>query len=172
MTITLLAAETLTRTSTAEAVSFWILGALALVGAGIVVPQITGPDEPLAGSDRAELAESAADAGAGPGEGAAVVPDGEASDRADGPALPDDLVVTAQRLLDDPSTLATAPAGCGAALVAASQGQVRAAGVLRGPPDEGVLVVLGSGDDLVAWWLPSCTSGPDEALGASPLASP
>ena len=37
MTITLLAAETLTRTSTAEAVSFWILGAVALVGAiGVV----------------------------------------------------------------------------------------------------------------------------------------
>jgi NADH-quinone oxidoreductase subunit J len=37
MTITLLAAETLTRTSTAEAVSFWILGAIALVGAVGVV---------------------------------------------------------------------------------------------------------------------------------------
>jgi len=37
MTITLLAAETLTRTSTAEAVAFWILGAVALVGAiGVV----------------------------------------------------------------------------------------------------------------------------------------
>ncbi|HEY5148410.1 MAG TPA: NADH-quinone oxidoreductase subunit J [Mycobacterium sp.] len=37
MTMTLLAAETLTRTSTPEAVAFWILGALALVGAiGVV----------------------------------------------------------------------------------------------------------------------------------------
>ena len=37
MTMTLLAAETLTRTSTAEAVAFWILGAVALVGAiGVV----------------------------------------------------------------------------------------------------------------------------------------
>jgi len=37
MTMTLLAAETLTRTSTTEAVAFWILGALALVGAiGVV----------------------------------------------------------------------------------------------------------------------------------------
>jgi NADH-quinone oxidoreductase subunit J len=36
-TVTLLAAETLTRTSTAEAVSFWILGAIALAGAiGVV----------------------------------------------------------------------------------------------------------------------------------------
>ena len=35
--VTLLAAETLTRTSTAEAVSFWILGAIALAGAiGVV----------------------------------------------------------------------------------------------------------------------------------------
>jgi NADH-quinone oxidoreductase subunit J len=35
--ITVLAAETLTRTSTAEAVAFWILGALAIVGAiGVV----------------------------------------------------------------------------------------------------------------------------------------
>ncbi len=37
MTITLLAAETLTRTSTSEAVAFWILGALAVVGAVGVV---------------------------------------------------------------------------------------------------------------------------------------
>ena len=37
MTITLLAAETLTRTSTPEAVVFWILGALAVVGAVGVV---------------------------------------------------------------------------------------------------------------------------------------
>jgi len=38
MTITLLAAETLTRTSTAEAVAFWILGAIAVAGAiGVVV---------------------------------------------------------------------------------------------------------------------------------------
>jgi len=37
MTITLLAAETLTRTSTPEAVAFWILGALAVVGAVGVV---------------------------------------------------------------------------------------------------------------------------------------
>ena len=37
MTITLLAAETLTRTSTPEAVAFWILGAIAIVGAiGVV----------------------------------------------------------------------------------------------------------------------------------------
>ena len=37
MTITLLAAETLTRTSTPEAVVFWILGAIAIVGAiGVV----------------------------------------------------------------------------------------------------------------------------------------
>jgi NADH-quinone oxidoreductase subunit J len=37
MTITLLAAETLTRTSTAEAVAFWILGAIAVAGAVGVV---------------------------------------------------------------------------------------------------------------------------------------
>ena len=37
MTITVLAAETLTRTSTPEAVAFWILGALAVVGAVGVV---------------------------------------------------------------------------------------------------------------------------------------
>ncbi len=37
MTITLLAAETLTRTSTSEAVAFWILGAIAVVGAVGVV---------------------------------------------------------------------------------------------------------------------------------------
>ena len=37
MTITLLAAETLTRTSTPEAVAFWFLGAIAIVGAVGVV---------------------------------------------------------------------------------------------------------------------------------------
>jgi NADH-quinone oxidoreductase subunit J len=37
MTITLLAAETLTRTSTPEAVAFWILGAIAVAGAVGVV---------------------------------------------------------------------------------------------------------------------------------------
>jgi hypothetical protein len=154
------------------------VAAVALLG-GVVGARLIGPSDPVISAERA-VGEPEADSAdgrlAGAGEDAARRSEssesGDASVPQGVPPLPGDLAATATRLLDDPSELPPAPTDCGAALASQSRGRVSAAGLLGAAAVRQVLVVVRTDDELVAWWLPSCASGRDEALGATALPAP
>lgn len=137
----------------------WLLvaagvAAAAVVGSAVLLPSMQGSDDSLAGSDAA--AESV------PRDEAASADQAAPAD-APLPEVPADLVALATT-----SGAASSPADCGSVLAQ------QVAGVVRGSQTvdddrAGVLVVLDEVEGRSVWWLPTCDSGPDQALGRSSL---
>lgn len=148
--------------------------AVVVVGAGVVLPRLGGPDgarstselqatgpapeegaEAPAGSPPAGAAGSAAGAGAGDASGVPAVP-----------ALPSDVLAVATSLQPSLGLVQS----CGAALATELGAAVDAVADPAAPGREGVLVVVDVPGARQAWWLPSCDATRAQALGTSPVA--
>lgn len=155
------------------------VAAVAALGALVVPPLLDGRSDLLAGGD-----DSADAAGAESGVAAQSAPEQESSEQqqddrgvtadlddqdriASLPPVPDDLV----GLVVGVSPAPEAAPGCGDALAIAVDGTVLASADVDPQPGvvrDGVVLLVDEGMADAVWWVASCDSGPDQALGRSP----
>ena len=166
----------------------WLLAAsvaaAAALGAVLLPPLLDGGSDLLAGGgdDTADTAtdatrlqpqgldgqESAVGGGGAQSSGTgAVEAPGARTSIENLPPVPEEL----QRLVLDSADGAPpgygAPPGCGETLTEAVGGAVTASADVDMAPG-GVVLLVDEPSTTVVWWLPSCTSGPEQALGRSP----
>lgn len=146
----------------------WLLAAsvaaLAALGALVVPPLLDGGSDLLAGGGD----DSAATTGDSAEMEAQSLPEeaGDRDERAGLDALPPVPAQLADLVLGTTSAVPAAP-GCGTTLATAVDGTVLASAEAQ-TTTRGVVLLVDEGGTTAVWWLPSCTSGPDQALGRSP----
>ncbi len=146
----------------------WLLAAsvaaLAALGALTVPPLLDGGGDLLAGGGD-DSAATTSDSAEMEAQG---LPDeaGDLDERAGIDALPPVPAEVADLVLGTGSAVTAAP-GCGTRLAVAVDGTILASA--ESPTaTPGVVLLVDEGPGTAVWWLPSCDSGPDQALGRSP----
>ncbi|MGA7688969.1 MAG: hypothetical protein WCA29_07035 [Jiangellales bacterium] len=146
----------------------WLLAAsvaaLAALGALIVPPLLDGGSDLLAGG----ADDSAATTSDSAEMEAQSLPEqaGDLDERAGIDALPPVPAEVADLVLGI-SSAAPAGSSCGVTLAAEVDGTVLASAEAPATT-RGVVLLIDEGGTAAVWWLPSCDSGPDQALGRSP----
>lgn len=146
-----------------------VLAGLAAAAAVLVLAAVIGiqqTSDPVADGSAGEqpLAE-APEAGQAPSDAAlSGTADSDAAPAP--PPIPPPLLDEAQRTAAGRTEVATT---CGVGVLDDRGDAVVAVDEVTTDPRGGVLVTVEQDAGQVVWWLPSCTAGPDEALGRSPV---